>query len=315
MHEAELFRKRLLEDFKPSLNSNRFMVFFQPKYDIRPDRPLPSSAKALVRWDHPELGMISPGVFIPLLEDNGLILELDQFVWREAAARIRDWKDRFGYSVPVSVNVSRIDMLTPNLKSIFKAILEEYRLNADDLHVPVVAEGVETEEQYLVLKAMGCDLVQGYYFSKPVPPEAFDHFLIERAGAGDAVTPAAWKTYMSVSKALTSDFESIFHVDVITDFYLEFFTGKDGDLEIRPGGIDFFEDARKKILEGVCEPDVEKARDAINKANRMRWIGQEEAATLSFFKLKDGKPASYTLQTIKTRESDSHHIVIGVRQE
>ena len=79
-----------------------------------------ASAEALVRWDHPELGLISPGVFIPLLEDNGLILDLDQFVWREAAARIRDWKDRFGFAVPVSVNVSRIDMLTPNLKSIFK---------------------------------------------------------------------------------------------------------------------------------------------------------------------------------------------------
>ena len=51
---------------------------------------------------------------------------------------------------------------------------------ADYLRVPVVAEGVETEEQYLVLKAMGCDLVQGYYFSKPVPPEEFDRFLLER---------------------------------------------------------------------------------------------------------------------------------------
>ena len=237
----------MLEDFKPSLENNRFIVHFQPKYDIRPDKPVLASAEALVRWDHPELGMISPGVFIPLLEDNGLILDLDQFVWRETAARIREWKDRLGFSVPVSVNVSRIDMLTPNLKSIFKEILEENDLSPDDLmleitesaytgdsdqvistakelrgmgmgfriemddfgtgysslgmlthlpidalkldmsfirnafgenrdvrmieliidiadylHVPVVAEGVETQEQYLVLKAMGCEYVQGY---------------------------------------------------------------------------------------------------------------------------------------------------------
>ena len=241
MHEEELQRARLLEDFKPSLQSGRFKVYFQPKYDIRSEKPLLASAEALVRWDHPELGMISPAVFIPLLEDNGLILDLDQFVWRETAARIRDWKDRFGCSVPVSVNVSRIDMLTPNLKDVFRSILEEYDLRvsdlaleitesaytgdsdqvismakelrgmgmgfriemddfgtgysslgmlshlpidalkldmsfvrsafggtrdvrmieliidiADYLHVPVVAEGVETEEQYLVLKAMGC---------------------------------------------------------------------------------------------------------------------------------------------------------------
>ncbi len=131
MHEAELYRERLLEDFRPSLENNRFMVYFQPKYDIRPETPVLASAEALVRWDHPELGMISPGVFIPLLEDNGLILDLDRFVWRETAARIRDWKDRFGFSVPVSVNVSRIDMLTPNLKNIFKEILETYDLSAD----------------------------------------------------------------------------------------------------------------------------------------------------------------------------------------
>ena len=212
--------------------------------------------------------MLSPTVFIPLLEENGLILELDQFVWRETAARIRDWKDRFGFSVPVSVNISRIDMLTLNLKGIFAEILDAYDLSADDfvleitesaytgdsglvvsaarelrsmgagfriemddfgtgysslgmmsqlpidalkldmsfvrnafggkrdermieliidianyLHVPVVAEGVETEEQFLGLKALGCDFVQGFYFSKPVPPEAFDRFLIERKGS------------------------------------------------------------------------------------------------------------------------------------
>ena len=231
MHEAELYRERLLEDFKPSLESGRFKAYFQPKFDIRPDKPVLASAEALVRWDHPELGLISPGVFIPLLEDNGLILDLDRFVWRAAASQIRDWKDRFGVSVPVSVNVSRIDMLTPDLEDVFTKILGEYRLNADDflleitesaytgdaeevlstakrlrgigfvrsafgetrdvrmielildiaayLRVPVVAEGVETEEQYLGLKAMGCDLVQGYYFSKPVPPDAFHSFLIQ----------------------------------------------------------------------------------------------------------------------------------------
>jgi len=52
---------------------------------------------------------------------------------------------------------------------------------ADCLNVPVVAEGVETEEQYLALKKLGCAYVQGYYFSKPVPPEAFDRFLAERS--------------------------------------------------------------------------------------------------------------------------------------
>jgi hypothetical protein len=186
---------------------------------------------------------------------------------------------------------------------------------ADYLHVPVVAEGVETEEQYLVLKSMGCDLVQGYYFSKPVPPEAFEHFLVERAEADTEMTPAAKKTYMSISKALTSDFENIFYVDVITDFYLEFFTGKGGDLEIRPGGTDFFGEALEKLLEDVCEADADRVREATSKANLMNWVGHKDSMSISFSKMKDGKPAPYTLQTIRTRESDDHHIVIGVRQD
>ena len=400
MREAELFRERLLEDFRPSLERGDFTVFFQPKFDIRPDKPLLSSAEALVRWRHPELGMISPGVFIPLLEDNGLILELDKFVWRETAARIRDWKDRLGYSVPVSVNVSRIDMLMPDLKGIFKVILEQHRLDADDLileitesaytgdsdqvistakdlrgmgmgfriemddfgtgysslgmltnlpidalkldmsfvrsafgenrdvrmieliidiadylHVPVVAEGVETEEQYLTLKAMGCDLVQGYYFSKPVPAESFDRFLIERSQIKAEVTPEIKRTYVSISKALISNYESIFYVDVVTDSYLEFHVGRAGELDIRPGGGRFFEDIREKLLEDVDEADAEKVSAAVSKVNLMRWAGQENTSSLSFRKLRAGVQTPYILQTIKTRESDDHHVVLGIRPE
>ena len=400
MHEAELYRERLLEDFKPSLESKRFIVYFQPKYDIRPDKPVLASAEALVRWNHPELGMINPEVFIPLLEDNGLILDLDRFVWSETAARIQDWKNRCGFSVPVSVNVSRIDMLTPDLKNIFTEILAAYGLSPDDLmleitesaytgdsdqvnstakdlrgmgmgfriemddfgtgysslgmlthlpidalkldmsfirsafgetkdvrmieliidiadymHVPVVAEGVETEEQYMVLKAMGCEYVQGYYFSKPVPPEDFDRFIIERAEMEVEVTPAVRKTCMSISKALSGDFESIFYVDVVTAFYLEFFMGKDGDLEIRPAGTDFFEDAREKLLENVSDDDVQKVKEAISKANLIHLAEQEEDFVLTFCKEKNGVTVPYSMQKIKTRESDHQHVVIGVRRE
>ena len=65
----------------------------------------------------------------------------------------------------------------------------------------------------------------------------------------------------------------------------------------------------------MYEPDVDKVRQATGKANLMRWVGQQETVTLSFRKLIQGVPTPYSLQTIKTRESDNHHIVIGIRRE
>ena len=120
---------------------------------------------------------------------------------------------------------------------------------------------------------------------------------------------------MSISKALTSDFESIFYVDVVSNFYLEFYSGKDGDLQIRPGGADFFGEAREKLVDDVCKEDAEKIKEALSRASLMRWIGQEETGALSFRRLRGGELKPYTLQAIKTRSSDDTHIVIGVRPE
>ena len=269
MHESEIFSEQLLEGFTEALEQKQFEVYYQPKFDIRPAEPVLSSAEALVRWRHPDLGMVSPGIFIPLFEKNGLVPELDAYVWREAAAQIRRWKDELGFCVPVSVNVSRVDMLDPELVEKQAALIREYGLDysdlyleitesaytqdadqiiktvsrlrklgftiemddfgsgysslnmistlpidalkldmqfirtafnerkdtrmlevvfdiAESLHVPTIAEGVETAEQLFTLKAMGCDYVQGYYFSRPVPAEEFRRFLLERKQLDDA---------------------------------------------------------------------------------------------------------------------------------
>ncbi|MBQ3379013.1 MAG: EAL domain-containing protein [Clostridia bacterium] len=262
MHKKELYDEQLIEDFKKAIAQKQFKVYFQPKFDVRPNEPALSSCEALVRWQHPDLGMISPGVFIPLFENNGLIQELDMYVWRESAKYQREWKERLGYSVPISVNVSRIDMYDSNLVPAMQSIIRDngisyddiileitesaytqdseqivqtvnrlrklgFRIEMDDfgtgysslnmisslpidalkldmqfirsafsengdtrmleviidiadyLKVPVIAEGVETEHQLKALKDMGCDIVQGYYFSKPLPAEEFESFIID----------------------------------------------------------------------------------------------------------------------------------------
>ncbi len=265
LHESEIFAEQLLDSFHDAIKQNQFEVYYQPKFDIRADEPVLGGAEALVRWKHPELGMISPGVFIPLFEGNGLIPELDAYVWRAAARQIDRWKQRYGFCVPVSVNVSRVDMLDPSLSGKLHEIMRENNLQAGEMHleitesaytqdaeqiistvrslrdmgffiemddfgsgysslnmisslpidalkldmlfirnafserkdtrmlevvfviadslgVPTIAEGVETAEQMLTLKAMACDFVQGYYFSRPVPADEFEKFLEQRAG-------------------------------------------------------------------------------------------------------------------------------------
>ncbi|MBR1423395.1 MAG: EAL domain-containing protein [Ruminococcus sp.] len=260
LHERELYNEKLISDMDKALEEKQFRVFYQPKYNIKGDKPVLASAEALIRWIHPELGMVSPGAFIPLFEENGLVQKLDHFVWREAAAQIKRWKDKYGRTVPVSVNVSRIDIYDAQLEEKLREIVRSnglepneylleitesaytdnseqiidkvnllrkdgFRVEMDDfgsgysslnmlaalpidalkldmqfirticssekdlkmvelvigiarfLNVPVIAEGVETEEQYLLLKKIGCDIIQGYYFSKPVSPEEFNKLI------------------------------------------------------------------------------------------------------------------------------------------
>lgn len=265
LHLRSIYQERLIKDIDQAIANEDLKVFFQPKYDITGEVPKLRSAEALIRWVHPELGMISPGDFIPLFEGNGLIQKVDNYVWSKAAKQIREWKDKFGYSVSVSVNVSRIDIFDPSLLEKLRRIIDTnglheselmleitesayadnagsltevtnslralgFKIEMDDfgsgysslnmitsipidvlkldmsfirkmeedeknlklveiildiakfLKVPVVAEGVETKAQLDMLKCMGCQVIQGYYFSKPVSAEEFEKFIIKEMG-------------------------------------------------------------------------------------------------------------------------------------
>lgn len=206
--------------------------------------------------------MIPPNEFIPLFERSGDIGALDKYVWAEAAKQVARWREKYGRSIPVSVNLSRVDVFDPTLEQTLDEILAENGLDrsdlklevtesaytedadqvievidrlrkkgyeiemddfgtgysslnmlssmpidilkmdrafiqniehdakeiklvemilgiAEDMNVPVVAEGVETEKQLQLLKEMGCALVQGYYFSRPIPVDEFEKKLLD----------------------------------------------------------------------------------------------------------------------------------------
>ena len=259
MAEREVFNAHLLEDFEAAIEQKQFKVQYQPKFNITGDTPRLCSAEALVRWIHPDLGFVRPALFIPLFEENGLVTKLDRYVWEEAAKQIALWKKELGMTIPVSVNVSRVDIAAPDMTDFITKIVKENGLEAKDymleitesaytsdskhiievveklrslghkiemddfgsgysslnmltsmpidalkmdkafirniqpgnkemelvnlvlkiaqtLGVPVIAEGVETEEECKLLKEAGCDIIQGYYFSKPLPPEDFSKY-------------------------------------------------------------------------------------------------------------------------------------------
>lgn len=108
----------------------------------------------MIRWNHPKLGFVSPGVFVPLFEKKGLVRLLDLYVWEEAAAQIKRWKDKFGKSVPVSVNVSRVDLFDPNLLKILQGIVERNGISCSDLLLEIT-ESAYTDEVDMILSKIG----------------------------------------------------------------------------------------------------------------------------------------------------------------
>lgn len=407
LHEKELYSERLIDDFAAAIKEQQFEVYFQPKFDIQSEIPVLVSAEALVRWNHPTLGMVFPGAFIPLFEENGLIQRLDIYIWRATAARIKEWKTRFNLVAPVSVNVSRIDMYDPHLDSILLGILQEYGLStsellleitesaytqdsaqiietvsnlrsigfqvemddfgtgysslnmlsslpldalkldmqfirsayaeggdtkmieiiidiADYLSVPVIAEGVETEEQLNALRDMGCDRVQGYYFSPPVPANEYEKFVAERneidVAAPAKLTPSREiiphnrsLAFGEVTHALSAGFDAIFYVDIESDHYVEFTSqGKPENLQIENSGSNFFKDAWGLLFESIHPDDEMRVGLSTQKNTLLLQLAGHDPFYMTYRIMEDGRSVYHAMKSIKACSHDDHHIVIGI---
>ena len=118
-----------------------FKVYYQPKYDIQTNKMI--GAEALIRWQHPELGFISPGEFIPIFEENGFITELDIYIWEHVCGFIEKMKNEHNKILPVSVNVSRKDIYKEGLPEILKSMVERHNLSPTYLHLEI------TESAYM----------------------------------------------------------------------------------------------------------------------------------------------------------------------
>ncbi|MBQ8281887.1 MAG: bifunctional diguanylate cyclase/phosphodiesterase [Lachnospiraceae bacterium] len=250
-----------------ALAEKQFVVYYQPQYNHSTGMLV--GAEALVRWKHPERGLISPGIFIPIFEKNGFITKLDLFVFEQVCEFLRKCIDRKFPVVPISTNFSRHDIFQPDFVESLEKIRGKYDVPArllrveitesavmgssqytnevvrklhqhgyivemDDfgsgysslnvlkdieldvikldmlflyeqtesnrggtilssiirmakwLGMPVIAEGVETVGQADFLRSIGCDYIQGYLYSKPVPEEDYEK-LISGSSVGATV--------------------------------------------------------------------------------------------------------------------------------
>ena len=251
-----IHEKKIEDSFDLAIEKKEFRIFLQPKYD-----PMDGSmvgAEALVRWIKEDGSMIFPGDFIPVLEKNGTIRQLDEYVFREVCHMQAQWCEEGLHIVPVSVNLSRSSVYFSDVVERYRSIIQAekldlsyvpveitesaslddsmiikivqqlanagFELHMDDfgtgysslsslirlnfsaikidkslidtigersgelllthsigmakqLGMHVTAEGVENERQVAFLKGLHCDSIQGYFYSKPVPYETYDHML------------------------------------------------------------------------------------------------------------------------------------------
>lgn len=116
----------LMPQILNGLQNHEFTFYLQPRYDLNTQKII--GAEALVRWIHPKLGMVAPSVFIPLLEKNGYITKLDQYIWNQICAKMREWIDAGIRPVPISVNISKTDILALDISEVFAGLIQTYRL-------------------------------------------------------------------------------------------------------------------------------------------------------------------------------------------
>jgi len=254
-------RLELENSMRKALDEDQFVVFYQPTVDIHKNEIV--GVEALLRWDHPEKGIIQPDDFVPLAEDCGLIVPIGEKLIRIVAKQLRAWKDERIEDQNVSINIAARQFRDADILALFKEVIHENELEYSNFTVEVtenalinnvgevetvlntlsglgmtialddfgtgfaslaylkdypvdivkidrmyidgtpdsredtaiveaiagltrglrlrlLAEGVENERQLQMLKGLGCQLAQGYYWSKALPADQYEQFYLNR---------------------------------------------------------------------------------------------------------------------------------------
>ncbi|WP_251550531.1 sensor domain-containing protein [Neobacillus muris] len=153
------YRSFFLErDLRKALQNNEFIVHLQPRVDIETKQII--SAEALIRWDHPQYGLIPPSEFIPLAEETGLIIPIGNWMKRTVCEQLVSWKNAGVPVVPISINISPQHFIQSDFANVFKQMLNEYQLDGDLLEIEITENSLMKNEANIIqtiheLKGMG----------------------------------------------------------------------------------------------------------------------------------------------------------------
>ncbi|RDU24275.1 EAL domain-containing protein [Anaerosacchariphilus polymeriproducens] len=134
-----------------ALKTGQFKLFLQPKYSLKTGKI--ESAEALVRWVHPEKGIISPNEFIPLFERKGLIKNLDYYIWEQACKTMNKWEKQGLGVLPIAINVSKVHLYSMDLVNKLQSLTQTYGIKPRNLELEIT-ERLFCSDSDLVLKMM-----------------------------------------------------------------------------------------------------------------------------------------------------------------
>lgn len=151
LKEQLIREKKFTDAMEYALKHEEFVICYQPEYSLKSDCMV--GVEALVRWVHPQWGIVYPYEYIPLFEKNGFISHLDYYVWESICRKLKEWKDRNMPLIPVSVNVSRTDVYMFNLVEVFTELIEKYELEPSHIRIEIT-ETAYTENPEQITKTV-----------------------------------------------------------------------------------------------------------------------------------------------------------------
>jgi len=131
----KMFQEKTIEaELEPALENKEFVIYLQPQVN---DRGKVLGAESLVRWNHPERGLLAPGAFIEFFEQRGLISRLDQYVWEESCKTLAEWKQMGREDLYLSVNISARDLYLLDIFEVMTGLTRKYNISPKNLHLEI----------------------------------------------------------------------------------------------------------------------------------------------------------------------------------